>query len=140
MANEIKLQGARELKKIMEAVGPAIAKRAGVVGVRKGAMIMRKELKSASPRISGRLAKQWRYKKLRSRKTDRYVGYVVNLRAYHYYETLEFFSKRGKPLHPFAERTIDGAKQQALATMMAGTRTALAVEAGKSYARSKRAR
>lgn len=140
MANEIKLQGARDLKKIMEAVGPAIAKRAGVVGVRKGAMIMRKELKAASPKVKGELSKNWMYKKLRSRKTDRYVGYIVRLRNLHYYETLEFESARGKPMHPFAEKTIDSAKQQALAAMMAGTRTALAVEAGKAYARSKRGR
>lgn len=133
------LQGASELKKIMDALGPEISKRAGVTGVRKGAMIMRRALKSASPRVSGRLSKQWRYKKLRARRGSLSVAYVVNLRAYHFYETLEWGNKRvEKPTHPFAEREMNRTKHQAMAAIVAGTRTALAYEAGRAYQRSKR--
>lgn len=137
----IHLQGAAELKKIMDAFGADISKRAGVVGVRKGAMIMRRELKAASPKFTGRLAKQWRYKKIRTRRNSGYVGYYVNLRGYQFYSTLEYGNKRvERPTHPFAERTMERASKQAMAAIMAGTKTAIAVEAGKAWAKSQRLR
>lgn len=139
MANEIHLQGAAEINRIMKAFGPDVSKKAGIVGVRRGAVIMRRALAKASPKVSGTLRKTWRYKKLRSRRNSKYVAYVINLRDRHYYETLEFGNKRvSKPTHPFAQRAADDAKLQVLATIMAGTKTALTVEAGKAFVRSKR--
>lgn len=140
MANEIKLQGAKELQKIMDELGGKISHRAGVTGVRKGALIMKRELKSASPQVTGTLAKEWIVKKLRSQRRAPSAAYVVRMRSRHYYETLEFESKRGRAMHPFALDAMEKAGRQAVATIMAATKTALANEAGKAYARSKRGR
>lgn len=136
----IHLQGAAEIKKIMDALGPAISKRAGTTGLRKAALVMKNELKAGSPKRAGTLRRQWMIKKLRARRNSKTTAYTVRLRNLHYYETLEFDSKRGAAMRPFAERIMMIAKPRVFATMMAATRTALATEAGKAYARSKRAR
>lgn len=138
MPNEIKLQGARELKAIMDELGPNISRRAGVRGVRKGANIMKKALKDASPSVTGTLKKEWQTKKLRQKSNG--VAFIVRLKRRHYYKTLEFPTKRGPAMNRFVESTMNRSKHQVMATVMAATKTALSYEAGRAYARSKRIR
>lgn len=137
--SEMHLQGAKDLQKIMEAFGGKVALKAGNTGVRKGALIMKRELKRASPVYSGILSRrEWMVKKLRSQRRAPSAAYVVRLRRRFYYEVLEMDSKRGPATHPFALAAMERAGPQVVATIMAATKTAIAVEAGKSYARSKR--
>lgn len=137
--SEFKLEGAKDLQKVMNALGGKIALKAGNTGVRKGALIMKRELKAASPVYSGILKRrEWMVKKLRSQRRAPSAAYVVRLRRRFYYETLQFKSARGPAMHPFAMEAMEKAGPQAAATILAATKTALATEAGKEYARSKR--
>lgn len=102
---------------------------------------------------SGELKRSWRYKKLR-KKHSTSVAYVVELKHRYYYDLLEFEGlepgerkragsgarqwapKRAGRYHPFAEKAIKDASQQGVAVIMAATKYALGVEAGKAYRRS----
>lgn len=135
----LKLHGAKEIKNIMEALGPAISKRAGTTGVRKGALLLKNALKAESPKVTGTLRREWSVKKLRARRNSSSVKYAIRIRRRHYYRVLELGFKDGRPAtHPFAEKTMMATKARVFATLMAATRTALAVEAGRSYAKSLR--
>lgn len=164
MSDSFELEGAAELQKILEAVGPAIAKRAGTAGVRKAAARVRADLKSATPVITGTLRKEWGYKKLRQRRRNEpAVAYVIRIKNRYYYELLEFegrepserkkrytgrvrkgtkyarrdaWPKLAGRTHPFAEAAMTAALHKARGMLISGTRDAVANEAGKVYAKS----
>lgn len=136
----LRLAGAKELKALMKEMGPNIAKRGGVIGTRKGALLLRRKLKQASPYVTGALSKDWSYKKIRYRGGDT-VGYRVKLKKLHYYSTLELGNRKVPyPTHPFFVAAVERVSKQVLATIISETEKGMFYEAGRIYAKTKRAR
>lgn len=149
MSQPVELKGAIELEKILESLAPRVSRRVTKAGMSKAGGRLRTAMRRDAPRgPSGRLKKTIglkRYRKIPKIKIGLYgktpgdgkqAGKYDGIR--YYYKTLDYDSARGAALNPWfhasAERHGDGARQ----IVVNETIKAVYVEAGKSYAKSKR--
>lgn len=152
MAKEsMKLQGADFLAKELKKFGPEVERKAAIIGVRKGAQIIRREMwrlmrlrtgskdRKGQKRQPGSLKKSIGYKVLRKIPVA-FVGLRKprsESKGLWYYRTLEFNHQRGQAYAPFFEDAVENSKKQAVDEVMSATLKGIYTEAGKVYARSK---
>ncbi|RLC36042.1 hypothetical protein DRH27_05860 [Candidatus Falkowbacteria bacterium] len=126
--------GIQQLAAALNAVAPGVAKRASKTGVRKAAIKMRQHMRQEAPRVSGNLRKSLKYKAVRRR--DGTAMYRVGLLDRWYYKTLDLESRRGPPMNPWMEKTIDRHISESEKIIIAEGIKAVNFEAGKQKAKN----
>lgn len=139
------LHGARELARELAKFPDRVARRAADRGIRRTAVLLRREFRAAAPIGTGHLRSAITYRY--SARTGRaYIGLGKSGKKFEgagghrgvpfYYKTLEFDTARGPALRPFFERTWNRVRMSTARNLIREVKTALAFEAGKEYQRS----
>jgi len=136
METSFEINGIDLLKRELAKLAPRVATRTLNTGVTKAASRMRTYLRQDAPKVTGRLRKAIKSKKYRTRGGN--VGRNVGLYNLYYYKTLEFHTKRGKPMNPFLIASIERHKKEIVHIMLQSSLDAIQEEAGKIYAKTRR--
>jgi hypothetical protein len=126
------LTDTRELGKVLDQLDGRVRARVAKKGLRQAGARTRTLLRRDAPRVSGNLRKSIGVRKRKNGTV------VVGLTTRFYYETLDLSSKRGAPLRPWFEASVTRHSKTIGNLIVEKTKEALAYEAGRAYAWSKR--
>jgi HK97 gp10 family phage protein len=131
-----KFEGYDEFRKLMDQFPDKVQERAAKRGLTRAAARLRRNIRRSAPRVTGTLRKSIGSSKLKKSRRGGSASIWVQLTTRFYYKRLEFDYNAQ---YAFFEKAYENAKGEISKLMVSETRLALYNEAGKAFAKMKRA-